>query len=323
MTDADHLSLPGVADIRAAASLLTHEVRRTPVFTSSLLDEWAGAEIYFKAEHLQRSGAFKYRGALHAVTRLTAEQADRGVAAHSSGNHAGALARAARRRGITAHLVMPTTTPAVKRAAVETYGGHVIECEPALAARRATLARVLTETGAVEVHPYDNVEVIAGAGTAALELLAQVPDLDLVVAPVGGGGLLSGTAIVAAGARRAVAAYGAEPAGADDAARSLRGGTLVDSVDPDTVADGLRTSLSARTFRAVQAHVTDIVTVGDDATLEAMGLVWRHTKQLVEPSAAVAVAATPLLAERHRRQLGRPPRIGVILSGGNVEVTMR
>ncbi len=285
-------------------------VHRTPVLTSGQLDRAAGAQVFAKCESLQRTGSFKFRGASNAVRSLARPTP---VACHSSGNHGAALALAAREQGAVAHVVMPTTAPAVKRAAVTGYGGRVVDCEPTLAARQATLARVVAETGAVEVHPYDDDRVIAGQGTAALELLEEVPGLDALVAPVGGGGLLSGTARAVAAAGSSATVVGAEPSGADDARRSLAGGALVPAVAPDTVADGLLTSLSERTFAVISARVAAIVAVDDHATVDALRWVWERMKLVVEPSAAVAVAA--VLA---RSVPGE--RIGVILSGGNVDL---
>jgi threonine dehydratase len=311
-TDLD-LALPDLADIRIAADRLAPHIHRTPVVTCASLDRWAGRELHLKCEHLQRTGAFKFRGATNAVLLLPAHRAALGVAAHSSGNHAGALAAAARARAIPAHLVMPEDAPAVKRAAVESYGGHVTTCAATLADRERVLAEVVARTGATEVHPYDDARVIAGAGTAALELLEAVDGLDAVIAPVGGGGLLSGTAIAVKALRPTTKVFGAEPTGADDAARSLDSGRIVPSAAPDTIADGLLTSLSPRTFAALRRHVDGIVTVGDDETIAAMRLVWERAKLVVEPSAAVAVAAA-------RRLGGEGRRIGVLLSGGNVDL---
>ncbi|HEY1739902.1 MAG TPA: pyridoxal-phosphate dependent enzyme [Acidimicrobiia bacterium] len=297
-------------EVEAAAARIAPFVHRTPVFTSHLVDEWAGATLFLKGEHLQRAGAFKYRGATNAVQSLANDVALRGVAAHSSGNHAAALALAARVRGVPAHVVMPTNAPAVKRAAVLGYGARIVDCEPTEAARIATLREVIAATGAIEIHPFDNDDVIAGAGTAALELLDEVPDLDVIVAPVGGGGLLSGTSLAAAG--RALV-YGAEPEGADDAARSLAVGTREPQLSPDTICDGLRTSLSDRTFAIVSRHVETIVTVPDHETLDALAMLRSRTKQVVEPSAAIAVAAVRRTAALRER------RVGVILSGGNYD----
>lgn len=301
------------ADVEAAAERIRSHVHRTPVITSSSLDSAAGVRLFLKCENLQRVGAFKFRGATNAVLSLDDEAAARGVACHSSGNHAQALALAARNRGITAHVVMPSNAPTVKRAAVIGYGATIVDCEPTLASREATLAQVMQDTGAVEIHPYDDDRVIAGQGTACLELLENVTALDTVVAPVGGGGLISGTALAVAGRSPETEVVAAEPAGADDAYRSFTSGALVPLTDHQTVADGLLTSLSDRTYSVIKAHVSGVVTVDDADTISAMRFVWERTKLLIEPSAAVAVAAV---------LSGRVPgeRIGIILSGGNVDL---
>ena len=283
-----------------------------------------------KAEHLQRAGAFKARGAMNAVLALPDEVAQRGVAAHSSGNHAAALALAATTRGIPAHVVMPSDAPAAKRAATEAYGARITTCEPTLAAREAALAEVVARTGATEVHPYDDPSVIAGAGTTALEVLADAPEVGAIVVPVGGGGQASGTVVAVRGRRgEEVAVHGAEPAGADDAARSLGRGALVPSVDPDTICDGLLTSLSARTFAILDGRATDrdgrpiagldsIATVTDGAVVEAMALLWSRAKQVVEPSGAIALAAARALVTDGTIPAGTT--VAVVLSGGNVDL---
>jgi threonine dehydratase len=307
--------LPDLATIQAAHQRIRPFVHRTPVVTSRTVDRRCDAEVFFKCENLQRVGAFKYRGATNAVQSLDDGQARRGVATHSSGNHAQALALAARTRGIPAFVVMPRTAPAVKRAAVAEYGATIVPCEPTLQAREETLATVVAETGAHVVHPYDDPRVIAGQGTAAVELLEDAGALDVVMTPVGGGGLLSGTAIAVAALAPEARVLAAEPAGADDAARSLAAGRLIPSIDPDTICDGLLTSLSPRTFAAIQTHVTAILTVTDDAVREAMRLVLERMKLVVEPSAVVALAA---LMTRRDEIPGR--RVGVVFSGGNVDL---
>ncbi len=304
---------PSLEDIRDAAARIALYARRTPVLTSRTLDEMTGAACFFKCENFQRVGAFKFRGACNAVFSLS--EAGRGVVTHSSGNHAQALALAARLRGIPAYIVMPRNVLAIKQAAVEGYGGHITLCEPTLAAREETTARIQRETGAELVHPYNDYRVIAGQGTAALELCEEIPDLDAVIAPVGGGGLLSGTAIAVAALRPEAAVYGAEPAEADDALRSLRAGRILPSENPKTIADGLLTSLGEKTFPIIQKLVRDIVTVSEDEIVSAMRLVWERMKIVIEPSAAVAVA---LLLQRGAGFSGA--RIGVILSGGNVDL---
>ncbi len=316
MTELDPASsLPTFADVERAAARVAPHVHRTPVLTSRTLDAMAEAELFLKCEGLQRVGAFKYRGATNAVQALPEAAAVRGVATHSSGNHAAALALAARVRGIPAYIVMPRTAPAVKRAAVAGYGAEITFCEPTLAARESTLAEVTRRTGATFVHPYDHPLVIAGQGTAALELLEDVPGLEAVIAPVGGGGLLSGTALAVRGRAPSVRVIGAEPAAADDAARSLEAGRVLPSEDPETVADGLRTALSQRTFAIISREVERIVTVPEEAIVAAMRLVWERMKILIEPSAAVPVAA---VLDRRSGLVGR--RVGVILSGGNVDL---
>jgi len=290
-------------------------VHRTPVISSRTLDHWLDTQAFLKCEHLQRVGAFKYRGATNAVQSLPADAAARGVAAHSSGNHGAALALAAATRGVPAHVVVPRTATRSKRDAIAAYGAHVVQCEPTLAARVAGVAEVIARTGAVEVHPYDNDDVIAGAGTAALELVDEVPGLDVVIAPVGGGGLLSGTAIAAHGRRPDLRVIGAEPAAADDAARSLQAGEIVTPGPPATIADGLLTGLAPRTFAVISEHVETIVTVSEAEIVEALHIVWQRTKQVIEPSAAVAIAAV-------RRGDYAGARVGIILSGGNVDLAL-
>lgn len=309
------LDLPTFDDIRAAHRRIEPFVHRTPSATCRALDDATGRDLVFKCENLQKVGAFKYRGATNAVQLLDPTTAARGVATHSSGNHAQALALAARVRGIPAYVVMPTTTPAVKRDAVAGYGAEIIPCEPTLQARETTLEGVVRDTGAHVVHPYDDPRVIAGQGTAVLELLADAGPLDTVITPVGGGGLLSGTAIAVAGTAPRTRVMAAEPEGADDAARSLAAGRLLPSVDPDTICDGLLTGLSPRTFTAIRAHVAGIVTVSDDAVRRAMWLVMERMKLVVEPSAVVGLAA---VMEHGDRVPGQ--RIGIVFSGGNVDL---
>lgn len=307
------MRLPTYDDVVAAAARIEGEVTRTPVVRSPVLDEAVGAAVWLKCENLQQCGAFKFRGATNAVRSLSEDEARRGVAAHSSGNHAAALALAAQRRGIPATLVMPENAPRVKVDAVRAAGGHIELCAPTLAAREHTLARVLRETGAVEIHPYDDARVIAGAGTATIELLDEVPDIDLVVAPVSGGGLLSGTCLAAHGRDPRIAVWGAEPAPVDDAARSLLDGVLHGDTGGTSVADGLLAVLCEQTFAIIRQHVDRIVVVPEAEIVPAMHFVVDHVKLVVEPSAAVAIAA--LL--RHRGAL--PDDVGVIVSGGNVD----
>jgi threonine dehydratase len=312
MTAAD---IPSGSDIDAARSRIAPHAHHTPVATSRTIDDLVGVPVHLKCEQLQRGGAFKFRGALNAVLRLDDDVAARGVAAHSSGNHAAALALAAGLRGISAHVVMPSTSSKVKFDAVKAYGARIVECGPTVRDRAAALAEVLAETGAHEVHPYDDPDVIAGQGTACAELIEQVEgDLALVVVPVGGGGLASGSAVAAHAADPTIDVWGAEPAGADDAARSLAAGHVVTDVQPDTIADGLRASLSERTFRCLSRHLTEIVTVTDDEIVSAMRLLFERCKLVVEPSAAVGLAV--VLQRRGRL----PGPVGIVLTGGNVDL---
>jgi len=302
-------------DIREAQARIRRFVHRTPVMTSASLDELAGAHLYFKCENFQRIGAFKARGAHNAVFALADAEAHRGVVTHSSGNHGAAVALAARNRGIPAYVVVPRTAAAVKKAAVARLGAVVTLCEPTLEAREASARRIVAETGAYFVHPYDDLRVIAGQGTSALELLEDVPDLEAVMCPVGGGGQLAGIAVAAKGLAPRIRVLGAEPAQADDASRSFRVGRLLPAADPQTIADGLRSSLGERSFALIRAHVDDILTVSEPAIVEAMRLVFERLKIVIEPSAAVPVAALLDPASPLRRL-----RVGVILSGGNVDL---
>ncbi len=306
---------PDLSAIRTAAARIRPYAHRTPVMTCASLDTQVGAQLFLKCENLQKVGAFKFRGATNAVFSLSDTEAARGVVAHSSGNHAQALALAARRRGIPAYIVMPDNAPAVKKAAVAGYGGQITFCAPTLAAREATQAAVVAATGATVVHPYNDVRVIAGQGTATLELLEDVPDLDVILAPVGGGGLLSGTAIAATELSPNIRAIGVEPAGADDATRSLAAGSIIPSLQPQTIADGLLTSLGDLTFPIIRDRVEQIVTVSEEAIVAAMKFIWERAKLIVEPSAAVPIAA---LWEQRVDLSGL--RVGVILSGGNVDL---
>ncbi|GAB4379139.1 MAG: pyridoxal-phosphate dependent enzyme [Calditrichia bacterium] len=274
-----------------------------------------GARVFFKCENFQKVGAFKFRGAGNAIFSLSEEEAQRGVATHSSGNHAAAVSLAARIRNIPAYIVMPRTAPEVKKRAVGGYGGQIIFCEPTLASREQTLEQVVKDTGAVFIHPYNNEKVIAGQGTAALEFLQVVEDLDYLLAPVGGGGLISGSALTAQELSPRTRVVGVEPAGADDAWRSLKEGRIIPSVNPQTVADGLLTSLGTLTFPIIQKYVDQIVTVEDNRIIQAMRLIWERMKIIVEPSAAVPLAA---LLDGKLKVSGK--RVGIIISGGNVDL---
>ncbi len=301
--------------IRAAALRIAPHVHRTPVFRSASLDRILDAELTFKCENFQKVGAFKFRGACNAVGSLEEAELKRGVATHSSGNHAAALAFAAKLSGSSAHIVMPSNASAIKKAAVEGYGATITYCEPTLEARESALTRIVKSEGRLEIHPYNDAQIIAGQGTAALELLEEVDNLEVVMAPVGGGGLLSGTSIAVSEARPAAKVIGAEPHGADDAFRSLETGTIQPSIEPRTIADGLLTSLGGLTFAVLQERCEGIVTVAEESIVEAMRLVWERMKIIIEPSAAVPVAA---LLEKRSEIPGR--HVGVIFSGGNVDL---
>jgi threonine dehydratase/serine racemase len=301
--------------VREAAQRIAPFVRRTPVMTSGTLDQLAGRAVFFKCENFQTTGAFKYRGATNAVQKLDAATAARGVVTHSSGNHAQALARAARERGIPAHIVMPRTASPVKRAAVEGYGGRVVECEPTLAERERVAAELVAQTGGSLIPPFDHPDVIAGQGTAALELLEDVPDLDAVVAPVGGGGLLSGFCVASRGVNPAIRVFGAEPLGADDAARSKALGEWVPQTAPNSIADGLLTSLGQLTWPIIRDQVEGVYTVTEEQIRAALRLVWERMKLVIEPSAAVGVAV--VLSDEFRALAG-VRKVGVVLCGGNV-----
>jgi threonine dehydratase len=303
------------AAIRAAHERIRPHIHRTPVLTSARFDAACGGRLFFKCENFQKAGAFKARGATNAVFALDDATAARGVATHSSGNHGAALARAARLRGIAAHIVMPSNSARVKVRAVEGYGGRIVFCEPTPAAREAACARVIAETGATLIHPFENEHVMAGQGTAAVELLEDVPDLDLVLCPVGGGGLLAGTAVAAKSLRPAIRVIAVEPANAADVAESFRAGRLLPPAKVDTIADGLRTPIGAPNFAIAQRHADDVVTVSEAAIIAAMRALWETLKIVVEPSAAVPYA--PIL-ERALEVSGR--RVGIILSGGNVDL---
>jgi len=308
------------SDILSARARIAPFAHRTPVFTCRALNDLAGRELFFKCENFQKVGAFKFRGACNAVLSLTDDDAARGVVTHSSGNHAQALALAARMRGIAAHIVMPRTAPPVKRRAVEGYGATVYECEPTLDARESATARILEETGATLIHPYNDPRIIAGQGTCALEMIEQIDrrGLDGIIAPIGGGGLMSGTCLAARGfSQNAHRIIGAEPAGADDAARSLAAGELIPQMNPHTIADGLLTSLGSLTWPIIRDHVERIITVSDDAIIHAMRLIWERMKIIIEPSSATVFAA--VLTDEFR-SLDGIDRIGLILSGGNVDL---
>ncbi|UCF78432.1 MAG: pyridoxal-phosphate dependent enzyme [Candidatus Eiseniibacteriota bacterium] len=307
---------PTIEDIRTASERIRSFIHCTPVLTCEALNRMSGASLFFKCENFQKAGVFKIRGAANAVFSLREEDVSNGVATHSSGNHAAALALAAHWRGTRAFVVMPRTAPGVKKEAVAGYGAEIVFCEPTLRSREETLGEVVARTGAVVVHPYNDHRVICGQGTAALELCQEVSELDVVMTPVGGGGLVSGTAIVVSSLSPRTEVVAAEPERADDAYRSLQAGRILPSENPDTIADGLLTSLGDLTFPIIQRHVRNIVTVSEESIVAGMRCVWERMKVVIEPSAAVPVGA--LLGNR---ELFAGKRVGVILSGGNADLT--
>lgn len=309
------MQIPTLADMLIAHERIKPHVHRTPVLTSRFIDGMAGASLFFKCENLQKAGAFKARGASNAVFGLSADQAARGVATHSSGNHGTCLSYAAGRRGIPCTVVMPHSAPQAKKDAVRGYGGRVVECEPSTTSREAVFAKVVAETGAEFVHPYNDPRVIAGQGTCSRELLEQVDGLDAVIAPIGGGGMVSGTCLTLSNLAPAVKIYAAEPEQADDAARSFRAGHIIADDAPVTVADGLKVPLKDLTWHFVSRHVSDILTVSEQEIIDAMRLTWARLKIVMEPSSAV-----PLAAILKHREVFAGKRVGVIVTGGNVDL---
>ncbi len=307
--------IPDKTDLLESADRIRGHVHHTPVLSSALINDTVQGELFFKCENFQKAGAFKSRGATNALFSLPDEALVNGVCTHSSGNHAAALSRAAGLRGVTAHIIMPENSSRVKVEAVRQYGGRIHFCKPTLQARESALQEVQESTGAVELHPYNNYTVIAGQATAAMELIEVVPDLDQVMAPVGGGGLLSGTALAACLFAPGARVLAAEPKGADDAYRSFISGRFIPSVDPVTIADGLLTSLGSLTFPIIQKHVDTILTVTEESIVIAMKLIWERMKIIVEPSSAV-----PMAAVLENPKLFRGTRTGIILSGGNVDL---
>jgi threonine dehydratase len=308
------ITQPNLRDIKAAHERISRYINKTPVLTCTALDRMVGARLSFKCENFQKTGAFKFRGACNAVFLLSGEEASRGVATHSSGNFAAALASAASERDIAARIVMPSSAPEVKVAAVKGYGGVITFCEPTSASRESTAEKVIKETGATFIHPYNDHHIIAGQGTAALELMEEIPDLDFVLAPVGGGGLLSGTAIAAKGLNPKTRVIGCEPKNADDAYRSMKAGRIIPSENPNTIADGLRTSLGDKTFPIIRDLVDEILLATEEEIITAMRHIFERMKIVAEPSAAVPLAI--LLTN----QLNvKDKKIGVIISGGNVD----
>lgn len=308
------MQLPSYSEIKEAHSRISPFIHHTPVLTSSLLNGIFGCELYFKCENFQKAGAFKFRGATNAVLKLSDDEKKRGVVTHSSGNHAAALALAARMNGVKAHIVMPENAPIVKKNAVQSYGGEITFCTPTQKAREEMTMGIMEKTGATLVHPYDNYNVICGQGTAALELLQEIGDLDIVVAPVGGGGLLSGTSICTKGFRNNIKVIGAEPLNASDAFRSFHNGQIEPSVNPATIADGLLTSLSELTFSVIRKNVDEILTATEESIIQSMWLVWERMKIIIEPSSATVLAIV-----KENPGVFRGRKVGLIISGGNVD----
>ncbi|OYU89350.1 MAG: serine dehydratase [Bradyrhizobiaceae bacterium PARB1] len=309
------MNIPSIADMLIAHERIKPHIHRTPVLTSRVIDELAGAELFFKCENLQKAGAFKVRGASNAVFGLSDTEAARGVATHSSGNHGTCLSYAAGRRGIPCTVVMPRTAPQAKKDAVRGYGGKVVECEPSTTSREAVFAEVVAETGAEFVHPYNDARVIAGQGTCSKELIEQVDGLDAVIAPIGGGGMVSGTCLTLSQLAPSIKVYAAEPEQADDAYRSFKAGYIIADDAPNTVADGLKVPLKDLTWHFVSRHVTDILTASEEDIVDAMKLIWKRMKIVMEPSSAV-----PLATILKNRDVFAGKRIGVIVTGGNVDL---
>ncbi|MDD2303569.1 MAG: pyridoxal-phosphate dependent enzyme [Prolixibacteraceae bacterium] len=309
------MNLPTFEDIKSAHDRIRPYIHHTPVLSSKSINEIVGAELFFKCENLQKVGAFKFRGACNSVFSLSEEEAKNGVCTHSSGNHAAALALAARMRGIPAYIVMPENAPEIKKIAVAGYGAQITFCTPTLEARESTLKKVAAETGATEIHPYNYFNVICGQGTAAKELIEEIGLLDVVMAPVGGGGLLSGTALSVKALLPGAKVIAAEPAGADDAFRSFYSKTLQPSVSPKTIADGLLTSLGSLTFPIILNDVDQIATVSEESIVAAMRMIWERMKIIIEPSSAV-----PLAAILENKVDAKGKKVGIILSGGNVDL---
>lgn len=309
------MKIPDYSDVIIASERIRNFIHYTPVLTSASINNIFSCNLFFKCENFQKVGAFKFRGASNAVFSLSDSEAKRGVATHSSGNHAAALALAASMRGIPSYVVMPENAPDIKKNAVKGYGAEITFCEPTLEAREQALKKIITEKGAIEIHPYNNFNVIAGQGTSAKEFLEESKDLDFVLCPVGGGGLLSGTSISAKSLSPGTKVIACEPQGADDAFRSFFSNEIQPSINPKTIADGLLTSLGSLTFPIIQKNVDDIVTVSEYSIIEAMKLIWERMKIIVEPSSAV-----PLAAIIEEKVQAKNKKIGIIISGGNIDL---
>ncbi len=309
--------IPSIDDMLAAHERIKSHIHKTPVLTSRFLNELSGAELFFKCENFQKAGVFKARGASNAVFSLSEDMLERGVATHSSGNHALSLSYAAGRRGIPCTVVMPRTAPQAKKDAVKGYGGKIVECEPSTSSREAVFADVVAETGAEFVHPYNDHRVIAGQGTCSLELNDQVEMLDAVIAPIGGGGMVSGTCLTLSNVAPGIKIYAAEPEQADDAARSFKAGHIIADDAPDTIADGLKVPLKELTWHFVSNHVTDILTASEQEIIDAMKLIWKRMKIVMEPSSAV-----PLATILKNPEIFAGKRVGIIITGGNVDLDL-
>jgi threonine dehydratase len=305
--------IPTAEEIQAVYQSIQTYIHRTPVLSSSSINEIAGCELFFKCENFQKIGAFKMRGAISAALALSKEELKNGLATHSSGNHAQAVAKTASILGVPAYIVMPENAPEVKKAATAGYGAKIIECAPTTAARESKLEEVVAETGAYFIHPYNDYHVIAGQATAAIELMEEVEGLDQIATPIGGGGLISGTALACHYFHPEIKVLGAEPKAVDDAYRSVKAGEIIENKSTDTIADGLRTTIRQKTFEIIRDYVDEIITVDEDEIIEAMKLIWQRMKIIIEPSCAVPLAAVLQQKERFQGQ-----RIGIIITGGNV-----
>lgn len=311
----DILSIPTLSDIKKAHKIIKPYARRTPVLQSVHVNKRTGAEVFFKCENFQKVGAFKFRGACNAVLTLDDEEASKGVSTHSSGNHAQALALAAKIKGVPAYVVMPENAPKIKVEAVRNYGAEITFCESNLKSRESTLLKVVEKTGSVIIHPYNDARIISGQGTSAVEFLEDYPDLDIILTPVGGGGLLSGTALATKSTNSSIKVIGTEPEMAKDAYESFKAGHLIPAYNTNTIADGLRTSLGKLPFSIIKEHVDDIVTVSEESIIEAMRYIWERLNIIIEPSCAVPVAA---IFEKNIDIANK--KIGIIITGGNVDL---
>lgn len=307
--------IPQKSDLIEAHKRIETFIHKTPILSSRSINQIYTSTLFFKCENFQKVGAFKMRGASNAILKLSDSDLKKGVATHSSGNHAAALSLAARMKGVRAQIVMPVNAPAIKRRAVENYGGKIIECLPTQKSREETLEKVIRETGATFIHPYNNYNIIEGQATCAMEVYNELSDLDFIIAPVGGGGLISGTCLATQYFSPKTKVVGAEPKGADDAFRSIRDGVIYPSINPQTVADGLRTSLCEKTFQIIAKYVSEIITVEENSIISAMRIIWERMKIIIEPSAAVTLA---VIIENQSRFIGK--KVGLILSGGNLDL---